>query len=555
MLLTKIPHFHDVILMSFRCQHCGYENVDVQSAGQIQEKGVRYTLVVNDRRDLDRATMVSDTATFSVKEFEIEKQPSSGQISSVEGMLMKMVQDLNHGQEDRKGDDPETWMKISRVIENIMLVVRGDSPATIILDDPAGNAWLERLPTDTGNKWIRELYERTPEQNTMIGIGVAEDLANNDGAPEAIPDEGLAGIKGLSMTDDGFLYSLQIQCPGCTKPTVLNYHMMDIPHFKQVVISATNCAHCGYRTNDVKTGGEVPDKGQRIWLEVRDPADLRRDILKSETCALRIPECEVEVVPGTMGGRFTTVEGLLTQVRDDLHKTVFNCAPDDEEAADSIPQETKEVWERFFRQLDKAIKGDIKYTVVLEDPFANSYVQNLNSPDPDPQIRIEEYDRTAEEEEELGLADMKTHLGADGEYVREILDVAKRALASTVPKEGKDESKGEELEATGTPESKEPAEAAAKPEGKEHEAAAEHGSKEREVAMEIKGKGTEAPRGPKDEGVSSAEKSYDVGDQGTRMNNEPTKGEEPDATHRPLGYLSRWLDAVTKPRESAEDAH
>jgi zinc finger protein len=35
-------------------------------------------------------------------------------------------------------------------------------------------------------------------------------------------------------------------------------------------------------------------------------------------------------------------------------------------------------------------------------------VQNLCSPDPDPQIEIEDYDRTVEEEEDLGLSDMKT---------------------------------------------------------------------------------------------------------------------------------------------------
>lgn len=39
---------------------------------------------------------------------------------------------------------------------------------------------------------------------------------------------------------------------------------------------------------------------------------------------------------------------------------------------------------------------------------ANSYIQNLFAPDPDPQLHIENYERSWEQNEELGLNDMKT---------------------------------------------------------------------------------------------------------------------------------------------------
>ena len=39
--------------------------------------------------------------------------------------------------------------------------------------------------------------------------------------------------------------------------------------------------------------------------------------------------------------------------------------------------------------------------------MANSYVQNIYAPDPDPNMTIEMYDRTFEQNEELGLNDMK----------------------------------------------------------------------------------------------------------------------------------------------------
>lgn len=53
----------------------------------------------------------------------------------------------------------------------------------------------------------------------------------------------------------------------------------------------------------------------------------------------------------------------------------------------------------------KAVKRT--FTVILEDPLANSYLQNIYAPDPDPNMKVEFFDRTWEQNEELGLNDMK----------------------------------------------------------------------------------------------------------------------------------------------------
>ena len=46
--------------------------------------------------------------------------------------------------------------------------------------------------------------------------------------------------------------------------------------------------------------------------------DLARDILKSDTASVDIPEAFLNLGEGTLGGRFTTIEGLLVQVKDQL---------------------------------------------------------------------------------------------------------------------------------------------------------------------------------------------------------------------------------------------
>lgn len=43
---------------------------------------------------------------------------------------------------------------------------------------------------------------------------------------------------------------------------------------------SSNCHDCGYRDNEVKSGGATSEKGRRITLKVEDSEDLSRDILK-----------------------------------------------------------------------------------------------------------------------------------------------------------------------------------------------------------------------------------------------------------------------------------
>ena len=420
--------------MSFYCEHCHFKNTEVQSAGEIQEKGAKYALNMDKMADLERQIVKSDTAGFIIKDPDLEIPLGRGKLTNLEGIFSEIVEDLKYAQPQRREQDPKSAQKIDAVIEMLSQILRGERfPCSVLLDDPAGNSWIEPSPNESASKYLRTEYARSPQQNMALGLAAEPANATREtdsnvlnSATHNLADVSLvegarnASLDGMDILE-GKMYSLPCQCPGCMTSAIMNIQMVNIPYFKQVMVNAVVCDHCGYRTSDVKTGGEIPLKGQRIQLCVRGPHDLRRDILKSETCNLRIPACRVEVVPGTMGGRFTTVEGLLTQIRDDLKGSIFDMDIDEVAGSfgDSMPENQKSEWLEFFGTLDKAIRGEMEYTVHLEDPFANSYIQSLTAPDPDPQIDVEDYDRTAEEEEELGLTDMRTKMSADGEYVRE----------------------------------------------------------------------------------------------------------------------------------------
>jgi len=123
--------------------------------------------------------------------------------------------------------------------------------------------------------------------------------------------------------------------------------------------------------------------------------------LKSETSGFTIPEIDLVLHPGTLGGRFTTLEGILEQVYEELSEKVF--------AGDSsnVGSEEYKTFETFLKGLKEVKNAERPFTLILDDPLANSYVQNLYAPDPDPNMEIEAYDRTWQQNEDLGLNDMK----------------------------------------------------------------------------------------------------------------------------------------------------
>jgi hypothetical protein len=66
--------------------------------------------------------------------------------------------------------------------------------------------------------------------------------------------------------------------------TNLPYNNPDIPHFKEVVIMATNCEKCGHRDNEVKSSGGIEKKGHEMKLEIKTAEDMTRDVLKVSVC-------------------------------------------------------------------------------------------------------------------------------------------------------------------------------------------------------------------------------------------------------------------------------
>ncbi|PSR73813.1 hypothetical protein PHLCEN_2v10383 [Hermanssonia centrifuga] len=378
------------------------------------------------RDDLDRQLVKSETCSVTIPEFELTIPPNRGSLTIVEGLLRDVMTDLSLDQPLRRIENEATYNKIETIINGIKEILADEEdeegeeedkntvgpvkvsrsskkdvpmkPFTVILDDPTGNSFIEFVGSMADPKWNLRTYRRTRQQNIDLS------LINPDEEPE--PERRDEEIGGGFEGQNEEIYIFPGSCSSCGHPSDTLVKKVNIPYFKDILIMSVNCDKCGYRDNEVKSGSAISAQGKKITLKVTDREDLSRDILKAP-----IPEIDLVLQAGTLGGRFTTLEGILNQVYEELSVKVFNDAKTDDGA--------------FGKFLVKSAENP--FTVILDDPLADSYVQNLYAPDPDPEMTIEVYDRTWEQNEELGLNDMQVE-GYEGDPMMEANKEQKGAI-------------------------------------------------------------------------------------------------------------------------------
>ncbi|XP_066495589.1 zinc finger protein ZPR1 [Tiliqua scincoides] len=389
LLLTRIPFFREIVVSSFTCNSCGWSNSEVQSAGRIQDQGVCYTLAISKKQDMNREVVKTDCATARVPEldFEIPALSQKGALTTIEGLIDRAIVGLEQDQPVRRETDAGLAGKIDEFIMKLKRLKEVDEAFTFVLDDPSGNSFVENPHAPQRDEaLVVSHYKRTAQQAAMLGIEVEEPTDNRDETADELRNEVL---------------HFSTNCPECNSPADTNMKLVQIPHFKEVVIMATICDACGHRTNEVKSGGAIEPLGTKITLHVTDPSDMTRDILKSETCRVEIPELEFELGMGALGGKFTTLEGLLKDIQSLVAKNPFTLGDS------STPDRTGKL-HAFDKKLQQIVDGELRVHFILDDPAGNSYLQNVYAPDEDPEMHVERYERLFEQNEELGLNDMKT---------------------------------------------------------------------------------------------------------------------------------------------------
>ncbi|GMP23949.1 hypothetical protein CsSME_00001375 [Camellia sinensis var. sinensis] len=307
-------------------------------------------------------------------DFEIPPEAQRGSPSTVEGILLQAADEIEALQEERKKVDPQSTKAIDPLLPKLRACAKGESSFTIILDDPAGNSFIENpfAPSPDPSSTIT-FYKRTPKQQASLGYVVDPSLGEEH-RDEALSEElnstgdqtrrephGLIGAaagqraiaqgNSAEFAESLFRYSAPEEvmtfpstCGTCAAKCEIRMFVTNIPYFREVIIMASSCDACGYR--NFEPGGRIPEKGKKITVLVKNINDLSRDVIKSDAASVEVPEHDLVLTSGTLGGVVTTVEDLKR-----VHGFSFG---------DSLDDSKKSKWLDFRARLNKLLS--------VEDP-------------------------------------------------------------------------------------------------------------------------------------------------------------------------------------------
>ena len=470
MLPTKVPSFREIIVMNLVCDDCGFRSSEVNFGGELQAQGQKLELTVVTPQDLNRQMVKSDSASLFIPKLEFEIPPSAqrGVVSTIEGVLQKAADNLEELQPERlRLGDVDNFHRCHAVIESLRQMSGNQSaeeettdedtqpfePFQLILDDPAGNSFIENplAPLNDPNLKV-ERYIRTPNQDMALGLQPSEQAIQDSKIDDSNPQHKnpvnvskdqhrMDPLTSSGMGNSQHVGRQEVMvfpstCPNCHAPTDTKMCVTDVPHFKEVIIMSMVCDSCGFKSNEIKGGGAIPKYGCKITVDLKTQDDLSREVLKSDTAGVAIPELELELSEGGLDGLYTTIEGLLEK----MHERLLMANPF--ESGDSAvkqhisndggefssPSPSYQRYQSFLAKLKDMASGKVfPFTLVISDPLANSFVGppgtdaaslarqaeeegNNSCYDKyvDTGMEIEEYQRTEEQNESLGLNDIKT---------------------------------------------------------------------------------------------------------------------------------------------------
>lgn len=329
-------------------------------------------------------------------------------MTELQGVLQKAIDDLRADQEQRREINPEVTEQIDEFLAKLVMMAAGITlPFTIVVDDPSGNSHIENPSApDADPKLSVQHYYRSEAQDLECGLQPDMSHDKPSEAPRVLPhrNEGLDKFVSEANIARKEVIQFPVDCYACHAPGFSCMCMTDIPHFKEVIIMAFNCEVCGFKTNEVKAGGAIPPQGERISLYVdvsKDPDVLDRDVLKSDSACVNIPEIELEMMHGSLGGLYTTIEGLLDKVRQNIEEGNPFAVGDSDGGRSRLND--------WLARLEGLKNGAEPFTLIIEDPLSNSFVYSpFGSAEDDPNMAAEKFTRSEYEDEVLGITDMNT---------------------------------------------------------------------------------------------------------------------------------------------------
>lgn len=156
---------------------------------------------------------------------------------------------------------------------------------------------------------------------------------------------------------------LGFDCPLCRKgQLILKKHIHKLPDGDKYLIMKFECNECNFTKNDL-IPVETTFKPAKFILNINEKEDLKSKIFRSISGVLEIPELEMVIEPSSAADFYiTNIEGVLLRMKDAL--TIFK---------KNLEEQNPKV-EKILKNIDKAINGELKFTVIITDKEGGSYI-------------------------------------------------------------------------------------------------------------------------------------------------------------------------------------
>jgi zinc finger protein len=139
------------------------------------------------------------------------------------------------------------------------------------------------------------------------------------------------------------------------------------------------------------------DFGCTYNLKVVNDFHISRNIVKSEFGTIKVPELDLEIPPMTQKGSINTIEGILM-------KTIEGVSEMQEERRKYDPATAAKI-DAYIAKLEEYRQGKhYPFTMILDDPSGNSFIQNPSAPSKDPYMVLDSYRRSIADFEFMGYS-------------------------------------------------------------------------------------------------------------------------------------------------------
>ena len=136
----------NMTIMSIDCQECGHKDTEVKMRRQFMDYGQIITLVVSDKKQLQRKVFKSNTAGFKFAELNFDMADGSmgALYLSVEELINQLINQLEK-RSPYSGGKGYFSKKHDEFIGKLQKFKSGQAPFTMIIKDIAGSSFVESL--------------------------------------------------------------------------------------------------------------------------------------------------------------------------------------------------------------------------------------------------------------------------------------------------------------------------------------------------------------------------------------------------------------------------